>query len=223
MASADSRYLIVFNGEIYNYVELRQELVEHGAHFRGTSDTEVLLHLFIEHGAASLDRLDGMFAFAVYDTYEHRLFCARDHLGEKPLYYVAGPGYFAFSSEVRALVDAAIVPPDPDWSGIGHLLRGGSIPPPHTHIARIKILPPACSMSLEPDFVDVQPREYWSLSFAPERISYHREADVLKRLDHVLSESITRRSRADVPVGAFLSVESTPRSFARTSLSPRPN
>ncbi len=134
---------MVFNGEIYNYVELRKRLERDGHRFRGTSDTEVLLQLFVMNGMQCLDQLDGMFAFAVYDAQNHGLWLARDPLGEKPLYVVERDGLFAFASEVRALVAGGVASAEPDLDGINYLLRQGSIPPPHTHLRDVRFLPPA--------------------------------------------------------------------------------
>lgn len=132
MSSADGRYQMVFNGEIYNYVELRKRLERDGHRFRGTSDTEVLLQLFVMNGMQCLDQLDGMFAFAVYDAQNHGLWLARDPLGEKPLYVVERDGLFAFASEVRALVAGGVASAEPDLDGINYLLRRD----PFRHLTR---------------------------------------------------------------------------------------
>ena len=108
MSTQDGRYHIVYNGEIYNYLELRQPLEADGIRFRSNTDTEVLLHLFAREGASMLDKLNGMFAFAVWDTRDRSLFLARDRLGIKPLYYANTPGFFAFASEIKAFIPTGL-------------------------------------------------------------------------------------------------------------------
>ncbi len=108
--SADERYAIVFNGEIYNFQALRKQLQEKGYRFRTTSDTEVLLYAYVEWGVACLEKLRGMFAFAVYDRQAKRFFLARDPMGKKPLYYTFQPGLFAFASELKALWQHPAIP-----------------------------------------------------------------------------------------------------------------
>jgi asparagine synthase (glutamine-hydrolysing) len=203
MSTPDGRFHITFNGEIYNYKELRRDLEDRGHVFRGQSDTEVLLHLFGELGPECVRDLDGMFAFAVYDTQNHTLFCARDPLGEKPLYYVRAPGLFAFASEVRSLVAAGIVSGSPDLRGIGLFLRQGSIPPPFTHVEGVEFLPPGSFVEVVDG--DVKQTRYYQIPFSPEAaaIQDHDEAVDLVRV--ALESSVSRRLRADVPLAAFLS------------------
>src|SRR5437660_12262262 len=151
MANEDETVWTIFNGEIYNHEELRRDLEARGHVFRGHSDTEVLLQLFAARGPRCVDDLDGMFAFAVYDTKEHTIFCARDPLGEKPLYLVRRPGLFAFASEVRALLSAGVVSATPDLHGIGLFLRQGSIPPPFTHVEGVEFLSPGTFLQVSDD------------------------------------------------------------------------
>ena len=211
MVSGDGRYHIVFNGEIYNYLELRRNLEADGHQFRGTSDTEVLLQLFATQGMSCLKLLDGMFAFAVYDAREHQLWLARDPLGEKPLYVVERNGLFAFASEVRTLVAGGVASADPDIEGIAFLLRQGSIPPPYTHLRDVRFLPPAQWHLVDSTARRNQSQRYWTIPFVPEDETIRSKAEAIERLQATLRSSVALRARADVPVGAFLSggVDST--------------
>ncbi|MFP5379746.1 MAG: hypothetical protein ACLGHP_08380 [Vicinamibacteria bacterium] len=137
MTTADERYWLVFNGEIYNYRELRQAL---GGEFRTGSDAEVLLRLVIAEGPAGLARLRGMFAFALWDEAEGRLLVARDRFGIKPLYVAATPAHVAFASEARALVDAGLVSRRASAAGVLAYLRWAAIPPPLTWLDGVEAL-----------------------------------------------------------------------------------
>ncbi|GMV18743.1 MAG: asparagine synthetase B [Polyangiaceae bacterium] len=205
MSSPDGRYHISFNGEIYNHDELRQELEGRGHVFRGRSDTEVLLRLFAERGERCLDSLDGMFAFAVYDAAEHSLFCARDPMGEKPLYLVRRRDLFAFASEVRALVTARVASGAPDLKGIGHFLRQGSIPPPLTHVEGVELLPPGRCIQVGPQHGMPVPTRYFRIPFVVESRAIKDRREAMERVHTALRASAKRRLRADVPVAAFLS------------------
>ncbi|MGC4065897.1 MAG: asparagine synthase (glutamine-hydrolyzing) [Polyangiaceae bacterium] len=211
MVSPDRRFWLVFNGEIYNYVELRRTLEAAGHEFVGHSDTEVLLHLFMEHGIECVNLLDGMFAFAVYDTRDHELWIARDHMGEKPLYYVQKPGLFAFASEVRALVHGGVASAEPSLEGIHFLLRQGSIPPPFTHLRDVRFLSPATWCRIGEDGRILDERRYWTIPFVSERDAVQDPEEAVRLVRETLAKSVSLRGRADVPVGAFLSggVDST--------------
>jgi asparagine synthase (glutamine-hydrolysing) len=203
MSTPDGRFHITFNGEIYNHEELRRDLEARGRLFLGRSDTEVLLHLFAERGADCLDLLDGMFAFAIYDAEQHSLFCARDPLGEKPLYIVRRPDLFAFASEVRALLSARVVNGSPDLRGIGLFLRQGSIPPPFTHIEDVEFLPQGSLVEVRENATII--RRYYDIPFASEQRAVHDHAEALDGVRTALEKSVARRLRSDVPVAAFLS------------------
>jgi len=205
MSTPDGLYTIAFNGEIYNHEELRQRLVASGVAFRGRSDTEVLLHLFVELGSRCLDELYGMFAFAVWNEKEQTLFCARDHLGEKPLYYVHNRGCFAFSSEVRALVKSGVVQGSYDLQGIGYLLSQGSIPPPYTHVEDVHFLEPATKLELHVETGNLDKRRYWSIPMAQEAQAVQDPQLGTEIVHEALRQSVRLQLRADVPVGAFLS------------------
>jgi asparagine synthase (glutamine-hydrolysing) len=205
MSTPDGLFTIVFNGEIYNHEELRQRLANTGAAFRGRSDTEVLLRLYVELGSRCLDELDGMFAFAVWNEKERTLFCARDHLGEKPLYFAHTRECFAFASEVRALVKAGVVHGSPDLRGIGYLLSQGSIPPPYTHVEGINFLEPGSRLELRVETGVLEKRRYWFIPMAPEMEAIQDARLGTEIVHEALRQSVRSRLRADVPVGAFLS------------------
>ncbi len=163
MLSADGRYAISFNGEIYNYRALRAELASSGAVFRTQSDTEVLLQLFAREGAAMLPRLRGMFAFGIYDTQEQKLFLARDPYGIKPLYYADSGWTLHFASQVKALLSSARIARDPDPAGLVGFYLLGSVPEPYTLYRQIRALPAGTSL-----WVDAlgagEPRPYFSIA-----------------------------------------------------------
>ncbi len=205
MSTPDGRYTVTFNGEIYNHEELRAGLESRGHAFRGRSDTEVLLRLYAEHGARCLDLLDGMYAFAIYDSERHAIFCARDPLGEKPLYLLRTPRLFAFSSETRALVAAQVVSGAPDLAGLGLFLRQGSIPPPFTHLEGVEFMPPGTWIEFGPQHGVSVPTRYYRIPFVREDEALGDRSEARERVHAALVRSVRRRLRADVPVGAFLS------------------
>ena len=196
----DRSAVIVYNGEVYNYAELRRELVARGHVFATHSDTETILHLYEEMGPRCVERLRGMFAFAIWDERKRTLLLARDRFGMKPLYVALTPGRIAFASELKALVEAGITTRSLDWDAVDMYLQLGYIPAPATPFADVR--------KLEPGHVLVwregeEPRteRYWSLptddADAPD--------DVEEQLVEWLDESVRAHMVSDVPVAAFLS------------------
>ena len=204
MVSPDARYVIVFNGEIYNFPELRAQLDAAGETFRGHSDTEVLLRVFMREGfERCLAKLRGMFAFAVWDRQEETLSLARDRLGVKPLVYAGTPRGFLFGSEIQALfaLDPALSR-EPDARGIDHFLTFQYIPAPMSGFAAIRKLPPAHAMVVRNARVERVFR-YWDLDLAKRsKLSFDAACEALR--EHVL-EATRLRLVSDVPLGAFLS------------------
>lgn len=205
MSTSDGRYTIVFNGEIYNYRELRRELETQGHRFRTQSDTEVLLESFALWGAECVGRLRGMFAFAVWDSRKGMLTLVRDRFGIKPLYYaVGGPGLW-FASEVRTLLASGHVPRLIDRHAVADYLAYGSFQQPHTIIDSVKSLLPGHIASVCEGSVTT--RAYWSawdhLSDAPSTTTDYGNAAATLR--EKLEEATRLHMIADVPVGAFLS------------------
>jgi len=207
MFDATGRYVTTFNGEIYNYKELRAELAARGRVFRGESDTEVLLAAYAEWGPACLDRFIGMFAFAIIDREAHTLFLARDRLGKKPLYVYRDEGRVVFASELKALVADPMIPRRIDATSVADYAGVGYVPSPKTIYRDIEKLP-AGYFAIADDR-GFRTKQYWDVDMTPDRgasIETHAE-----RLRELIDDATRLRLRADVPLGAFLSggVDST--------------
>ncbi|MBI4462541.1 MAG: asparagine synthase (glutamine-hydrolyzing) [Acidobacteria bacterium] len=202
MSTPDGRYWIIFNGEIYNYRELRPELEARGCRFRSQSDTEVLLYLYQEYGPAMLARLCGMFAFAIWDAQSERLWLARDRIGIKPLYYTFANGRFLFASEIKALLKHPDVRPRLDEEALYHYLTFLTTPAPHTLFAGIYKLPPGHTLSVDRQG-HAKLEEYWDV-FQPAPAA-RGESEVSERILELLRESVKLRMVSDVPFGVFLS------------------
>ena len=204
LVSTDGSSVITFNGEIYNYRELRRELEAGGAAFRTTSDTEVILAAYQRWGAGALDRLSGMFAFAIWDAEHRRLFCARDRVGEKPFYYAVVHGSFVFASELKALLDWPDMPRRVDYDAMIDFLTLGYVADPKSIWLDVRRLPPAHSLVVDlPQGgapVVRGPVRYWSLPFGrDERPVSHEE------IRATLLDAAREMAIADVPLGTFLS------------------
>jgi len=200
------RYAVVFNGEIYNYRELRSELIAKGHQFRTNSDTEVIVHLFEDHREKCLDHLRGMFGIAIWDNQRRELFIARDRLGVKPLYYAQTKNDFVFGSEIKAILQHPEVPARADLAGISDYLSLKYSPAPKTMFENISSLPPGHFMLVNENGIKIQ--QYWDLPFAHESdITDNKFSDqeYEERLLALLKESVRLRLRSDVPFGAFLS------------------
>jgi asparagine synthase (glutamine-hydrolysing) len=197
----DRSIVVVLNGEIYNYRELRTELVAKGHTFRTQSDTEVIVHLYEELGARCVDRLRGMFAFAVWDARQRRLVLARDRLGKKPLFYSAKRGTLWFGSEIRAILEDPEIERTVDFAAIDSFLHYQYVPDPRSAFAELKKLPPAHTLIWRDGEIRID--RYWKLSYRPGPVRTEPEAHELIR-DHLL-EATRLRLRSDVPLGAFLS------------------
>lgn len=209
MFSEDGRYIIVFNGEIYNYRALRCELQQMDRVFRTSSDTEVLLHLFAVEGQAMTSRLRGMFAFAIWDNLDRRLFLARDPYGIKPLYYSDDGKVFRFASQVKALLAGGLVSRDPEPAGHAGFYLWGSVPEPFTLYKAVKQLPAGTSA-----FVDAggmtSPRRFQSIAAihaaaSTRAVKTSPVRDANDEIRAALLDSVRHHLVADVPVGAFLS------------------
>ncbi|WP_375248475.1 XrtA/PEP-CTERM system amidotransferase [Sphingomonas sp.] len=204
MASADARYAIVFNGEIYNYRELRAELIAAGRPMHTQGDTEVLLEGYALWGPALLDRLVGMFAFAIHDAATQSLFMARDRLGVKPLHYAElADGALAFASELKGLMAHPLVRRTPDLRAVEDYLAFGYVPDDACLLAGVRKLPAGHFLLVERGKPVAAPRRWWQLSFA-ER-ARGRSGDLQEALLAHLREGVRSRMVADVPTGAFLS------------------
>jgi asparagine synthase (glutamine-hydrolysing) len=201
MADAHGRYWITFNGEIYNYRELRHELVARGHDFRTQSDTEVILEAYAEWGTGCLDRFRGMFALAIWDSVERTLFAARDLFGEKPLYYASGDGgSFAAASEIGAVLAAGTVRPQLGIEAVDAFLTFGFVPPDRTIFTNVATLPPAHYLVWKEGRTETV--RYWKPLLDSRPITMDAAAE---RLRELIEQAVQRQMVADVPVGAFLS------------------
>jgi asparagine synthase (glutamine-hydrolysing) len=205
------RFGIVFNGEIYNYRELRTQLLARGHHLKTQSDTETIVHLFEEYGPDCLEHLRGMFAFAIWDQREQSLFIARDRVGIKPLYVTQTDSAFVFASEIKSILLHPTVTRAVDLTALSHYLSLKYVPAPHTMFAGIQSLEAGHWLRVK-DGQIVEKRRYWDLPFAQsaalESHSASRsrtEADYAEELQALLRETVGLHLRSDVPFGAFLS------------------
>jgi asparagine synthase (glutamine-hydrolysing) len=204
MASPDGRAMLVFNGEIYNYRELRQELRASGAVFRTDGDSEVILAAWQKWGPDCVSRLHGMFAFAIYDLEARTLFLARDRLGVKPLFLAPlSDGSVAFGSELKALIAHPLLRREVDPLAVEDYLAWGYVPDTRSILKGVAKLPAGHTLLLECGKPMPAPRQYWDISFAERRKG--RVEDLEAELLHLLREAVTSRMVADVPLGAFLS------------------
>ncbi len=210
MHDAESGNWIVYNGEIYNFRDIRDELQKAGTSFVSHSDTEVVLKAYARWGEDCLAKFRGMFAFALWDARRHRLFIARDPMGIKPLYYVETGSYFLFASEVRTLLGTGLVQPRIDPAGLINYLTFGSAYDPLTLVDGIRALPPGHTLTWEGGVL--RQTSYWDLVDAPAAAARdsaesfaENEKQAAERLQSILEEAVRLQLVSDVPVGVFLS------------------
>jgi asparagine synthase (glutamine-hydrolysing) len=202
ISNEDESVWIVLNGEIYNYRGLREELIARGHRFRTHSDTEVIVHLWEEEGPACVERLRGMFAFALWDDRRQQLFAARDHLGQKPFFYTETRNGLAFASEIKALLaaDPSLAELDPE--ALEEYLALRIVTPPRTMFRRVRKLPPAHFLTWDAR-AGLRISRYWDLSYGPKMGG--SDEQLVDALEEQLVESLRLHMVSDVPVGAFLS------------------
>jgi asparagine synthase (glutamine-hydrolysing) len=198
----DGTVCVVFNGEIYNFRELRRDLEARGHRFRTSTDTETIVHLYEEHGKACVEHLRGMFAFALWDECKRELLVARDRLGIKPLYFVESGGRLLFASELKALLQLPEVEMRLSWSAVSHLLSFLSTPAAESILDGVRKLQPGHVLTARPGQEPVVQR-YWNLRFEPDHSRSERY--FVERLRELLEESVRLHMVSDVPLGAFLS------------------
>ena len=202
IGNEDGTKWIICNGEIYNYRGLMAELKAKGHRFATESDTEVVLHLYEELGEACLDRLRGMFAFAIWDDTAGRLFMARDHLGQKPLFYMQRGSELAFASEIKALLTLLPGAPSPNLDALHQYLALRIIAAPLTMFEGVSKLPPGHWLSYS-QAQGIKVRGYWGIDYEPKHQG--NEKELLAALEHEMIEAVRLHMVSDVPVGAFLS------------------
>jgi asparagine synthase (glutamine-hydrolysing) len=198
----DRSVAVVMNGEIYNFPELRRELQERGHRFSSRSDTEVLVHLYEDHGETMVRRLRGMFAFAIWDARRRRLFCARDRVGKKPLFWARKGSRVWFASELRALLEDSELERDIDPAAIDAYLALQYVPHPLSAFKRIRKLAPASTLSVTADGETTD--TYWSLDYT-QKLRGVAEKELEEQLRELIREATEIRLMSEVPLGAFLS------------------
>jgi asparagine synthase (glutamine-hydrolysing) len=200
----DESLWIIYNGEVFNYPELRDELVGQGHTFYTTSDTEVILHLYEQHGASCVQKLNGQFAFAIWDANRKELFLARDRVGIRPLFYTEHKGRLSFASEIKALFADAEVPRELDPASLGQIFTFWTTLPGRTAFKGISELPPGHFLVASESGTRIE--KYWSISFSPrgEQLDWDDER-ICDEVDRLLEDAIRIRLRADVPVGCYVS------------------
>jgi len=196
---------VIQNGEIYNYQDLRSDLIRKGHRFVGKSDTEVIVHLYEEAGKRCFEQLDGMYAIAIWDSTRQKLFLARDRFGEKPLYYHVGSYGIAFASELKSLVLFPYFQKEIDWEALDQFLTLGYILAPHTPYRNVYKLLPGHYLVFDPQTGAFEIHEYWALPDPVETTSRQSETEYLEVFLDIFSKSVQSRLVSDVPVGAFLS------------------
>ena len=207
MANDDETVWITFNGEIYNFLELRESLEKSGCRFKSKTDTEVIIRLYERHGMDCLRHLNGMFAFAILDRKQRKVVLARDHFGIKPLYYYQSQEKFVFASEIKGILASGIYSPEVNWQAFYDYFTYLYVPCPDTMFAGVKQLPPAHFLEFDLNSNEMQLSRFWSVKPAPATgngtaPSYEESKKTLRIL---LSDSVKRQMVSDVPLGVFLS------------------
>ena len=194
---------IVFNGEIYNYIEIKEDLKKKGHSFHTTSDTEVILHLYAEYGNDFVNLLNGMFAFIIYDKNQNKLFIARDHFGIKPLYWFHDDQIIAFGSEIKALLAHPNIKAAADNDNLYEYLTFQFIMGEGTMFKNIFKILPGHFMSIDLKTWNIKQEKYWEPNFRVDQ--FHTEEYFIAELKTILEETISQQLRSDVPLGTYLS------------------
>ncbi len=201
LTNKDNTIHLVFNGEIYNYIELQEELMKKGHRFKTKSDTEVILHGYEEWGIECVHNFNGIFAFALWDSRLKRLFLARDHLGVKPLYYTFLNNKFIFASEIKSILANSEYLREVDIASLDQLFTFRYVPSPNTLFKNIKKMPPGHYMIIDSDNHRIE--RYWN--YIPDINNEPNEKKLIKNYQELLEDAIKLQLRSDVPVGLFLS------------------
>ena len=205
-SNEDESLHVVFNGEIYNFIELREELINKGHRFKTRSDTEVIVHAYEEWGDDCPLRFNGMFVFALWDSKKRRLLIARDHLGIKPLYYVTLGNQLLFASEIKALLVDPRCQRSVNLNGLSQLFTLRYVPSPETLFEGISKLPPAHTMVVENGALRI--KRFWNSK--PKIRTQINEPELIDEYQELVEDPVRLQMRSDVPVGLFLSSVSIP-------------
>jgi asparagine synthase (glutamine-hydrolysing) len=202
VSNEDGTVWVVFNGEIYNYRQLRRDLEQRGHTFRTSSDTETIVHLYEDFGPKCLDHLRGMFALAIWDTRRRQVLLARDRLGIKPLYYAERDGELVFASELKPILQLRHIDRGLNWEAVGHLFTFLATSPSQSIVDGVRKLEPA-RLAIASRGSRLHVERYWDVTFEPDERA--TETELVEHLRDLLVESVTLHQVSDVPVGAFLS------------------
>ena len=203
MKNEDGSLLLVCNGEIYNYVELRQGLQKKGHIFTSTSDSEVIIHQYEEDGEECLQKFNGMFSFVLWDSRKRKLFAARDRLGIKPLYYFVDHKRIILASEIKAIIEDPSVPRKPDYQAIADYLFAGRPLGNKTMFQNIKEVEPGYMITVDQTMKNIRAKKYWDVYYD---YNYSRtDANLIEELSHLLNDSVKMHCRSDAPLGCHLS------------------
>ncbi len=203
MSDSSGRFTIIYNGEVYNYVELRRELEQRGHRFTTQSDTEVMLQYLAVDGMAAVRKFDGMFAFALWDREEQQLFLARDRVGIKPLFYCQSGPDLIFASEIKALLKHPLVTRTLDPLSVSKYFSYGYVPAPHSIFANIRKLEPGTYLKF--GATGLTREFYWDVPLTDNPVSPRHIDECCEELLQLMRDSVRRQLRSDVPVGVFLS------------------
>ena len=204
MCNEDGTVWMVFNGEIYNFQELRLRLESRDHRFHSRTDAEVIVHLYEDVGTACVEELNGIFAFAILDLRRDLLFLARDPIGVKPLFYAAGSNFFLFGSEIEALLASKLLTPAPDWQAISDFFTFLYVPGPRTAFNGVQQIPPAHSLTLHLKDNSISLTRYRDVA-RREDLESAPYAKLKSQIQQTLAEAVHRQLVSDVPLGVFLS------------------
>jgi len=202
MANEKGDIWLVYNGEIYNFKDLRDTLIAKGHVFKSNTDSEVIIHLYEEYGQSCLDYLRGMFSFCIWDQKKNALFLARDRVGKKPLVYFHNKDFFVFASELKALLEDKRIPRELDLTSVADFFTYGYVPSPKTIFKNIFKLPPGHKLWLDKSGISL--KRYWTPDYS-DKIFYKNDLQYEEKIDELFSEAVRLRLISDVPLGVFLS------------------
>lgn len=203
LADSSGRYWIVFNGELFNYIELREELIAKGYFFKTKSDTEVIVHLYACYGKDALQKMNGQFVFAIWDKQDKKLFMARDRVGIRPLFYHYKNGEFSFGSEIKAVFENPSVPREFNNEALSQVFTFWTAITPRTVFNEVYELSPGHCLTLSKNGLEIE--KYWQLNYSDSIIKPRSIDEAVEELDEIFHDSVKIRLRADVEVAAYLS------------------